>query len=486
MFNIYTVQQIAEILKRRAFTICDKTQDVKDCKQTFICLDSEGFYIKATIDKIKNRSTNTFKRFSINNPYSIDNINLVGSRLGYPSKCISNRFDCKDKLKFVCGCGSSFETVYTNYLTGHKIKCNNCSKHTQSLSFKEIKIKLEEKGFDLLISENDYHGVTKTPMICRDSNGYKYNVTYDAIMRNKKCAPFHRCNPYSLDNVKLYLKNNNMPYECVSHKFISCQEVMDFRCTRCGEIVKQSWRNINRTLSKNRKGRLCCPNCDYTFESTHASVLKQIFLHECPDTIIEDKSFISPLTNHVMPTDIVNHKLKIAIEIQSQWHDFPDKIKHDKMKRNYWIERGYSFYSPDIRDYTILEMCQLFFDIKELPEYLDYALNKKLNLREIQNRLNSGDTILKIAEELNVSSHRIYDALYNGKLNYPKDYKNACFVSVNQYDDEGNLLNTFDSIAQAARANNIKEKTLATAISRGLKCGGFNWKRCKDDIVKNA
>ena len=131
-----------------------------------------------------------------------------------------------------------------------------------------------------------------------------------------------------------------------------------------------------------------------------------------------------------MPTDIVNHRLKIAIEVQSQWHDFPDKIERDKMKRDYWINRGYSFYAPDIRNYTILEMCQLFFNLEELPDYLDYTLNKRINLKEIQKQLNSGKAILEIASEMNLSAHRIYDALYDGRLFYPEGYQNNCFVSV--------------------------------------------------------
>ena len=60
-----------------------------------------------------------------------------------------------------------------------------------------------------------------------------------------------------------------------------------------------------------------CPNCNTNkTESNHASILKQIFIHEYPDTSIEDKSCINPKTKRPFPTDIVNHRMKIAIEIQ--------------------------------------------------------------------------------------------------------------------------------------------------------------------------
>lgn len=143
-----------------------------------------------------------------------------------------------------------------------------------------------------------------------------------------------------------------------------------------------------------------CPNCDGRNESIHALVLKQLFLHNHPDTVVEDRSFINTNTGKACPTDIVNHRLKIAIEIQSQWHDFEDIKLKDKMK-----------------------MCKLFFNIDSIPEYVNYDYSNKLNLKEIQSMLNNGNVVAEIASKLNVDKHRIYDAIHNKKLFYPKNYK---------------------------------------------------------------
>lgn len=64
-------------------------------------------------------------------------------------------------------------------------------------------------------------------------------------------------------------------------------------------------------------------------ESSTASIVKQVFKHEFPDTILEDKSCINPKTGRILPTDIVNHDLKIAIEIQSTYHDETYQIEKD-------------------------------------------------------------------------------------------------------------------------------------------------------------
>lgn len=470
----------------RDLYVCDKTKEVKNSRETFICVDSEGYYIKTCVDKVKHRLEIKFSRFSKSNPYSIDNINHKGKMQGFESVCISDVFDCKKELDFKCQCGRNFDTNYLNFINGKTTKCCFCSNSHADLSFGEVKGSLKDKGYNLITSETEYKGVTTTPLICTDDLGYKYQVSYNAVLRNKKAEIFHPCNPFSLDNIKTYLLINNMPYECISNKFISCKSPLQFRCKRCGEIITKNWQDINvRHKPSGCQGRISCPNCDYTYESTHASVLKQIFIHEYPDTIVEDKSFISPVTNYAMPTDIVNHRLKIAIEIQSQWHDFEDKKYRDEMKRDYWIEKGYSFYAPDIRDYTILEICQLFFNIDKLPDYLDYSLNKKLNLKKVQEMLDKGYSVIKIAKEMNVGAHRIYNAIYDNKIKYPDNYQNGGFVQIEQYSKNGDFLGVYSTIRQAAIANNIKPKTLTSAMSKNGRCGGFVWKRVKEDIVKN-
>ena len=69
----------------------------------------------------------------------------------------------------------------------------------------------------------------------------------------------------------------------------------------------------------------------------------------------------------------------MAIEIQSEWHDREYQKVKDKIKKDFWLSKGYTFYDPDIRNYSVLEMCQLFFDIEELPEYINYEYSNKLN-----------------------------------------------------------------------------------------------------------
>lgn len=275
---------------------------------------------------------------------------------------------------------------------------------------------------DVILLENKYKDA-KTKMLCRDKDGYYiYVVLSNLLNRNGIGRRYDKSNNYTIQNINHYLKLNNIHFNCTSNEYKNANEELEFKCLLCGETVYSPWRNINKNDNKSRS-HIICPNCDGRTESLHALILKQMFLHYYPDTSIENKSYINPKTNKVCPTDIVNHRLKIAIEIQSQWHDFEDiKIK-DKNKKKYWISSGYKFYDPDIRDYSILDMCKIFFDIDSIPDWINYDFSNKLNIKNIQTLLNNGKTVSEIANELDVDKHRIYDAIHSKKLFYPKNYK---------------------------------------------------------------
>ncbi len=263
----------------------------------------------------------------------------------------------------------------------------------------------------------------KTKMLCLDRDGYYVYIIFSNFLSRKSVGKrFDITNDHTIDNINHYLKTNNVHFKCISEKFENANKDLCFKCLLCGEIVKSKWRNVNKN-DNNSRTHVICPNCDGRNESIHALVLKQLFLHYYPDTIVEEKSYRNPNTGKICPTDIVNHRLKIAIEIQSQWHDFDDiKIK-DKLKKEYWITMGYDFYSPDIRDYSVLEMCRLFFELESIPKWVKYDYSNKLNIKKIQDLLDEGLIVTEIAERLGVDKHRIYDAIHNKKAFYPQNYR---------------------------------------------------------------
>lgn len=205
-----------------------------------------------------------------------------------------------------------------------------------------------------------------------------------------------------------------------------------------------------------------------------------------PDTIVEEKSCINLITNKIMPTDIVNHRLKIAIEIQSEFHDNEYSKVKDKVKKDFWQNKGYSFYDPDIRNYSILEICQLFFDIEQLPNYINYNYSNKINIFKTQKYLNKGMKIPDIAKEMNINVHRIYDAIYDNKLIVPKNHVRADKRPLVQLNEKGEYVNEYSTIVDAAKNNGINNGTLVSALHNNRQyVKGFYWIDKSDYYSKN-
>ena len=220
--------------------------------------------------------------------------------------------------------------------------------------FKNAGLKLETPKFE-------YRG-TKQKVIVTNGT-YKTLIKYENFKKvNKVSCWFTKGNPYIIDNINKYLEiNKNSNFKCLSNEYIDRNSLLEFRCTRCNNKIYMSWFNASREINHKNHYGISCENCDGRLESVHATVLKQIFLHEYPDTILEERSCVNPNTGVVMATDIVNHNLKIAIEIQGQFHEWEDQKRRDCIKKAFWINKGYKFYDFPIKDTSVLEYIKLFF-----------------------------------------------------------------------------------------------------------------------------
>lgn len=336
-----------------------------------------------------------------------------------------------------------------------------------------------ERGWKVIEELPDDYSES-TPFYCEDNDGFRYRTNSNNLYNKKGSHKIHKTNKYSLYNIQHYLDIHNLNFTLLDKEYVSNNHLMNFKCNRCGTTVQTKWTSIIRTYN-DKIGRLICPMCDGVIESQHATVLKQIFLHEYPDTIVEERSCINPDTGCAMPTDIVNHKLRIAIEIQSQWHDY--RIDRDKIKKDFWIKKGYNFYAPDIRDYSILEMCQLFFNIQELPDYIDFSKGKKLDIINIQKELDKYISPMIIAETFDISPHRIYDAIQRKVLHYPDDYKPSCYSKVVQFDMQLNKIGIYSSITMASKISGVNKYNIASCLYRNNNySGGYYWQRYEDYI----
>lgn len=352
------------------------------------------------------------------------------------------------------------------------------------ITFEEIKVILSEHGYEYVSGE--YHGI-ESKLTCVDKKGYLVLCDIQRmIYKNKGSRIVHSRNPYSILNIKKFVKENtNGEYECLSDEYIGKKNLLLFRHNKCGRTFENNWNNISKNRYKNsitdNKTGLFCPFCqNKQLESTHALVLKQVWLHEEPDTVVEDKTCINPNTNHCLPTDIVNHRLKIAIEIQSWFHDFNDQKEKDAIKKNFWIDKGYNFYAIDQRNYTVLEMIQLFFPtVKSVPDYIDFGYSNKFDDVLAQKLLNETLSVIKVAEIMKCSTHLIYDAIQNNRISYPDNYINSAYSPIVQLDLNGKFVACYSTTNDAIKKTGVKY--IASCLHRGRNfSGGYYWVYKKD------
>ena len=422
----YTIDEVKQLLSNTSYTIIEKS--FTRVANGFTCIDPNGYKVIMTRQALFEKQMPEV--FHPQNPYTIENIKRYLDINNINCKLLSDTYiNNTTPLNWMCVCGNLFEKPWGQFRSGLTL-CPKCARkrNDESRQIPSDVIVSTLKDYGLNILYKDRRIVAKDLIDVVDESGYKYQIKYHNIITGKEPKKFHISNPYTIDNINTFFSiHRNNEYVCTSKHYYGNKESMNFMHVPCGTIFDASWSQMQGKLSDNKEDYYYkqCPKCTTNkIESIHASVLKQIFLHEYPDTIVEDRSCINPNTNYALPTDIVNHNLKIAVEIQSSYHDYDDKKILDKIKKDFWIGRGYKFYNPDIRDYSIIQMVQLFFaDIHEVPEYVDYHFGDCINFTEIQKLLDEGKSIKEIAHITGIKHGTINALCLQHKVILPKDYK---------------------------------------------------------------
>lgn len=288
--------------------------------------------------------------------------------------------------------------------------------YLQQLKDKNIKVIPLEKYID-----------DSTKILHRCECGNEWMVKPNHILRGVKCKDCGKIKLFS-QRTKTHeqyvneLEELNYGIEVID-KYITSDTKIAHKCPMC---KREDWMIEPSAILSGK--RFMCPDCSIQYhESKHATVLKQIYKKYYPNVVWEDKSCINPINRRIMPTDIVDYDNKISIEIQSEFHDNEYAFIKDNIKKDYWKQRGFKHCSLDIRDYTILEMVQVFFPkIEEIPNWVTVLkpITKKLwNIDEAQLLLNEGYSMQHVGLTLGISPSCIRKAVKNGELIKPKNYK---------------------------------------------------------------
>lgn len=124
----------------------------------------------------------------------------------------------------------------------------------------------------------------KQKIKCINKYGYFIDINLDNVRQNKSGKIFTRNNRFVLENIKRYIQEDtNNEYEYVNGVFENAYSKFEVRHKSCGRTFYSKWCNIHRNASEkepNRHGTRCLFCESNQLESTHALVLKQVWLHE--------------------------------------------------------------------------------------------------------------------------------------------------------------------------------------------------------------
>lgn len=137
--------------------------------------------------------------------------------------------------------GHEWESIDSNiYKRGCPVCGEKSRREKKRTSLETVQSKCEELGFEVLTK--NYKNRT-SELILSTKEGYKISTTFAVI--HMGCTPdvFSYHNKFTIDNIKLWLKLNNLPYELISKEYQNTHSLLIFNCPIHGEFLK-SWANL--------------------------------------------------------------------------------------------------------------------------------------------------------------------------------------------------------------------------------------------------
>jgi len=195
-----------------------------------------------------------------------------------------------------------------------------------------------------------------------------------------------------------------------------------------------------------------CPECSREYaESIMATTLKQVLRYEYSHTRWEYDAGFKINKNH-SKYDIYVPELNLLVECQSEYHDDPNRIKTDILKKQFAIDNGYEYIAIDNRDFSILDVLRFFVPrIDKIPDYVQMDKNtiRDWDVEDAQKLLNDGYTYGETANILEITYGAIHSAITNKILIKPIDYCKSDSVKIVSLSTDNKLVKKYNSVRVA-------------------------------------
>ena len=237
-------------------------------------------------------------------------------------------------------------------------------------------------------------------------------------------------------------KNNKSPYEYRPYS----NELVWWKC------VNMKHEDYPQNICSANAYDFRCPECsrEHT-ESIMATTLKQVLRYEYSHTRWEYDAGFKINKSH-SKYDIYVPELNLLIECQSEYHDDPNRIKTDVLKKQFAIDNGYEYIAIDNRDFSILDVLRFFVPrIDKIPDYVQMDKNtiRDWDVEDAQKLLNDGYTYGETANILEITYGAIHSAITNKILIKPIDYCKSDSVKIVSLSIDNKLVKKYNSVKVA-------------------------------------
>jgi len=470
-----------------------------------ITLDNKKFFLHITdiygykyciqrsnFDGYLNGLQSSFEFVGIPNRYSIENIKLFIYLNNLRCELISNIYDenTRINLKFKCTCGNFFNLSWNNFMRNLKDVCNDCSQ----ISANDKNRVWDEANLKTLVEENSDYFFIKFERIVlinklssgsaiyihlKDKDGYQYRIHKSSFQKHiagelDKFKYIDRNNPYAIDNIKVYLSVNKLPYEIESTIFKGSDRKLIFICKKHGRF-ERSWNSfltygICQKCQNEISDGISYPN---KFMSIFFSRFNMDFDNEKTFEWSEGKRYDNYLFELSCITEA--HGMQHYKDSSgNQWDSLKDIQENDEFKKQLAIENDIKNYIVLDCRYSKMEWIKNSIMKSELPRLLnfkesdiDWKLIHKESLKskvvEVCKLWNSGiKNAFNISEICKISHSTAIEYLKKGYL------AGLCDYDVFKNDTECNVKiicvttkEIFNSISSASKKYNISRNRIS-------------------------
>lgn len=319
------------------------------------CIDKDGYKYYLSLNDIQDQRVKTNRIVSKGNIYSNDNIQLFLQKHNSNSILLNSYQDEKSELMLKCSCGNIYKTNWNHINNLNNLNCQQCVEKLRHINKKkDIKLinELVLKHNFKLIKYQNVHDIE-----LEDCDGYKYQTSIYSLDKNLQLTRFHKTNPYTKYNMKLYIETHNIPVSVNFDKISLSQfkvksTLLSCSCIECNNEYYTTWNNLIN------KKKYRCGFCNKR-ESTLENIIKQ-YLKERKIKFVQQKTFIGCRYKRRLPFDFYLTEYNCVIEVQGRQHYYPNKYfnrtleeqqKYDKIKKDYCFYNDIMFI--EIPYYTI-------------------------------------------------------------------------------------------------------------------------------------